>query len=231
MQLREIESNTGGSFHAYVATPAAGSGPGLVVIQEIFGINSVMRNIADAYAGAGYVAVVPDLFWRQQPGIELSSEVAADWPQALALYQNFDEDKGVEDLRDTLNYLRNLPECTGKVGTVGFCLGGKLAYLMATRSDADCNVSYYGVGIENNLHESGNIQTPLILHLAEQDQFVPPEVQEQIKAGVKDHPLVTVYSYAEVDHAFGRVGGKAYVAEAAELAESRTLALFRESLG
>ena len=226
-----VASADGGSFSAYVAIPAAGQGAGVLVIQEVFGINQVMRQIADSYAEAGYVAIVPDLFWRQEPNVELTDRTEAEWNRAIELYQGFDEDKGVEDLIATLSALREMPVCTGKVGTVGFCLGGKLAYLMATRSDADCNVSYYGVAIEKNLAEAGNIKKPLMLHIADLDQFVPPETQAAIRAELSGNQLVTVYSYPGADHAFARVGGQPYSAEVAQLANSRTLEFFQQHLG
>ena len=230
MTYIEIASADGGSFNAYLATPASGNGPGLVVIQEIFGINPAMRSIADAYAAQGYVALVPDLFWRQQPGVELNDRSQADWAKAFEFYQSFDEAMGVQDLIAALNQLRELSYCTGKVGTVGFCLGGKMAYLMAARSDADCNVSYYGVTIEQNLDESNNIQKPLLMHIAEQDKFVSPEVQEQIKNTLSGNPAIAIHSYPGVDHAFARIGGEPYVAEAAELANNRTIELFQTYL-
>lgn len=219
-----------GSFSAYLAVPDTSPCPGLVVIQEILGVNSVMRQIADAYAGAGYLAIVPDLFWRQEPGLQLSDQVEAELEKAFQLYESFNEDKGVEDLIATLNTLKNHPSCTGKVGSVGFCLGGKLAYLMATRSDADCNVSYYGVAIENHLHEASNIKQPLMLHIAENDQFVPPEAQAQINTGLKDHPLITIHTYPGANHAFARADSQVYNSEAAELANNRTLEFFQSHL-
>ncbi|NEO26021.1 MAG: dienelactone hydrolase family protein, partial [Kamptonema sp. SIO4C4] len=152
-----IQASDGGSFQAYLATPNADLAPGVVMIQEIFGVNETMRGLADGYAAAGYLAIVPDLFWRQEAGVQLSDQKEADWKRAFELYQGFDEDKGTEDLIATLNTLRLMENCLGRVGTVGFCLGGKLAYLMATRSDADCNVGYYGVGIEKNLDEAETI--------------------------------------------------------------------------
>lgn len=218
----KIQAADGDRFSAYVATPASGRGPGLIVIQEIFGVNSIMRRIANTYAEMGYVAVVPDLFWRLQPGLELDDQNQVELEKAFELYQNFNEDRGVEDLIATLNAVKQLPSCTGKIGTVGYCLGGKLAYLMATRSSADCNVSYYGIGIENNLHEISNIQNPLLLHIAENDQFVPPEVQARIRMELSGHPLVDVYSYPQVSHAFARIGSPVYNAVMAELANSRT---------
>lgn len=225
-----ITALDGGSFSAYLARPASEPAPGVVVIQEIFGANSVMRGIADTYAQAGYIALVPDLFWRQEPGIELSDQTESDRNKAFALYADFSVDKGVDDLIATLNTLRTLPGCTGKVGSVGFCLGGRLAYLLATRSDAECNVSYYGVGIENDLNEAANIQHPLLLHIAEQDEFVPSEAQSKIKAGLNDHSGVTIHSYPGVHHAFARIGGNHYDKDATEKANNRTLDFLKEHL-
>ena len=172
-----ISSNYDETFTADLKIPTSTPAPGLIIIQEIFGVNEVMRNIADRYAQLGYVAIIPDLFWRQEPGIELSAQSEDDWKKAFELYQGFDENKGVDDLISTMKTLKKLPECSGKVGTIGFCLGGKLAYLMATRSIAECNVSYYGVGIEKNLDEASNIEHPLMLHIAEKDDYVSPEIQ------------------------------------------------------
>src|SRR5216683_6653631 len=143
-----IRAADGGSFSGYLATPKGGKGPGILVIQEIFGVNKVMRDIADGYAAQGFTALCPDLFWRQQPGIQLTDQSEAEWKRAFELYQGFNEAKGVGDLIVSLEHLRGLPQSNGKVGTVGYCLGGKLAYLMATRSNADANVGYYGVGID-----------------------------------------------------------------------------------
>ncbi|MGB3508556.1 MAG: dienelactone hydrolase family protein [Microcoleaceae cyanobacterium] len=226
-----ISSNKGDNFSAYLKTPVSTPAPGLIIIQEIFGVNEVMRNIADEYAEAGYVAIVPDLFWRQEPGIELTHKSKDDWEKAFQLYQNFDENKGVDDLISTMKTLKELPECTGKVGSIGFCLGGKLAYLMATRSQTECNVSYYGVGIEKNLDEAANIQYPLILHIAEKDEYVSPQIQSQLTVELANHPLVTIYSYPNANHGFARIEGQHYAAEAATLAQSRTMELFKQCLG
>ncbi len=211
-----------GSFSAYLATPAAGSGPGIAGIQEIFGVNRVMRDICDDLAGQGYLALCPDLFWRQEPGIQLTDQTEAEWARAFELYQGFDESKDTEDLTTTLDHLRGRDECTGKVGTVGHCLGGKLVYLMATRSDAECNVSYYGVGIEANLDEAKNITKPLLMHIAEEDQFVPAEAQKAIKDKLAGNSLVTIHSYPGLDHAFCRVGGQNYDRAGADLSNRPT---------
>jgi len=219
-----------GTFTAYRATPASGSGPGLLVIQEIFGVNKVMRDLCDGYAAQGYVAVCPDLFWRQEPGIQITDQSEEEWQQAFGLYQGFDEAKGVEDLKATLAHMRGDPDVTGKVGSVGYCLGGKLAYLMATRSDADANVGFYGVGIEGALDEAANISNPLMLHIAEKDGFCPPEAQQAIHQALDGHAKVTLHDYAGCDHAFARVGGAHYDKTAAESANQRGLDFFAQHL-
>ncbi len=219
-----------GAFAGYLATPASGSGPGIVVIQEIFGVNKVMRDIADHLAQCGYLALVPDLFWRQEPGIQLTDQTEEEWNKAFELYQNFDEDRGVGDLQATLDTLRELDQCSGRIGAVGYCLGGKLAYLCATRTDADCSVGYYGVGIESALDEADNISRPLLLHIAELDQFCPKEAQEQIHRALDGNGNVTIHDYPGCDHAFARIGGEHYDLEAATLAAERSLSFFNHYL-
>ncbi|MBV9522426.1 MAG: dienelactone hydrolase family protein [Alphaproteobacteria bacterium] len=226
-----IKAADGGSFSAYLATPAAVKGPGILVIQEIFGVNKVMRDLADGFAAQGYIALCPDLFWRQQPGIQITDKTEAEWARAFQLYQGFDEAKGVQDLKASLAHLRGLPTCTGKVGSVGYCLGGKLAFLMATRSDSDANVGYYGVGIEKALGEAPDIAKPLLLHIAEKDEYCPPAAQAQIKTALGKNPRVTIHSYPGADHAFARIGGQHYDKAAAEAANGRTAAFFKANLG
>lgn len=220
-----------GEFGAYIALPPGGKGPGIVVIQEIFGVNTVMRGFCDFFAAQGYIAICPDLFWRQEPGIQITDQSQAEWDKAFSLYKGFHEAKGVDDLFVTLAYLREYPGCTGKAGAVGFCLGGKLAYLMATRTSCDVSIGYYGVGIENDLAEATAITKPLILHIAEKDGYCPPEAQAKIKAGLGNNPLATLYTYPNVDHAFARKGGEHYDKAAADLAEQRTLDAFKKYLG
>ena len=212
-----------GGFGAYLAIPARTPAPGIVVAQEIFGVNQVMRDVCDWLAGEGFAACCPDIFWRIEPGIQLTDKTEAEWARAFELFGLFDADKGIEDLKATLAQLRGHEACNGKVGSVGYCLGGKLAYLMATRSDADCNVAYYGVGLDELLDEAGNIATPLLLHLASKDQFVPAEAQQKIQAGLSGNPNVTLHLYEGQDHAFARPGGDHYDAAAAELANRRSL--------
>ena len=219
-----------GSFGAYLAIPASTPAPGVVVAQEIFGVNQVMRDVCDWLAGEGFVACCPDIFWRIEPGIQLTDKTEAEWARAFELFGLFDADKGIEDLKATLTQLRGLETCNGKAGSVGYCLGGKLAYLMATRSDADCSVSYYGVGLNELLGEAGKISAPLLLHVASKDQFVPPEAQQEIAAGLSGNPNVTLHVYEGRDHAFARVGGEHYDQAAAELANGRSIEMLKGSL-
>ncbi len=235
-QVRIEASDGSGSFTAYLARPPAdmleqGPHPAIVVIQEIFGVNKVMRDICDDLSSLGLVAICPDLFWRQEPGIDITDQSQAEWDRAFALYQGFDEAKGVEDLKATLAVARGLEGANGQAGTLGYCLGGKLAYLCATRTDADCNVGYYGVGIEGALDEANSISRPLMLHIAEKDQYCPPEAQARIRAALAGQPLVTLHSYAGTDHAFARIGGAHYDHEAAETANGRTRDFLAAHLG
>lgn len=219
-----------GTFSAYVARPAASSAPAVVVIQEIFGVNQVMRDIADGLAEQGYLAVCPDLFWRIEPGVDITDQSEAEWKKAFELYNAFDVDKGVEDIEATINAVRADPGCSGKVGAVGYCLGGLLAFLTAARTDSDATVAYYGVGIEKHLAAEEQIVHPLMLHIAEQDGFVPPEAQALILQALKDHPQIEIHTYPGRDHAFAREGGEHYSATDAKAANDRTAAFFRKNL-
>ena len=204
-----IAAHDGGEFEGYLAVPASGSGPGLVLCQEIFGLNGFVRQTAERLAEEGYVVLAPDLFWRQQPGIELT-DGPDDMPRAFALYQGFDEDLGVRDIGSAVAALRALPEFKGGVGALGYCLGGKLAYLAACRCDVDVAVGYYGVGIENSLEEASRLRGRLVLHIAERDGFCPPEARERILAALGGKPGVELYVYPGLDHAFARTGGAHY---------------------
>ncbi len=220
-----------GEFSAYVARPAAARAPAVIVIQEIFGVNRVMRDVADRLAAAGYLAICPDLFWRLEPDVDITDQSKAEWDKAFDLMSRFDVDQGVEDIRATIDQVRGSDGCNGKVGAVGYCLGGRLAYLTATRTDSDASVGYYGVGIEAYLGEAEKLAHPLMLHIAEEDGFVPKEAQALITGTLKDHPQVTIHTYPGCDHAFARPGGAHYDASSAAEADARTLAFFRQHLG
>jgi carboxymethylenebutenolidase len=219
-----------GSFEGYLASPASGRGPGIVVIQEIFGVNKVMRDIADGLSSRGFFALVPDLFWRIQPGVELTDQTDADWQQAFGLLQKFDAAKGVEDIQTAITHLRQVKGATGKVGTLGYCLGGQLAYLAAARTDSDASAGYYGIRIQDQLDEASNIAHPLVLHIAEADEYTPPAAQKKITDTLKSNPKVTIYTYPQMDHAFARVGGKHYDKANADLANVRSQTFFRQHL-
>ena len=226
----EITAADGGKFKAYVAVPKAGHGPGIVLCQEIFGLNGFVREVADLYAEEGYTVVAPDLFWRIQPGIELGY-TEADWKKAFEYFQAFDTDKGMQDITATVKAMRAMPQVKGKVGALGFCLGGRLAYLAAARSGVDCAVGYYGVTIDQYLGEAGNIKVPMALHFAGEDKYAPPEAVEKIRAAFAGNNLVTIYGYPGVDHAFARTGGKHYDKPSALMAHHRSIAVFRRTMG
>lgn len=231
-----IPAADGGSFSAYVAKPAQGSqaggkAPAIVIIQEIFGVNKVMRDLCDGFAAQGYLAVCPDLFWRQQPGVQLTDKTQEEWNRAFELMNGMDQDKAVDDLKATLAWARQSADGNGKAGTVGYCLGGRLAFMMAARSDSDANVSYYGVMLDALTGEVPNIGKPLLMHIAELDKFVPHEARDTVLAAVKGNPNITAHVYPGVNHAFARVGGEHYDQQAADLANGRTAAFFKQHLG
>lgn len=219
----EIKAQDGGVFSAYVAYPLSDlPAPAVVVCQEIFGVNTVMRDICDHLAAAGFIAVCPDLFWRQEAGVQLTDQTESDWKRAFELYNGFDVDKGVEDLKAALAHIRADVDCNGKAGVIGYCLGGKLAYLMAARSDADCSVAYYGVELDKYLGEAPNITQQLLMHIAEKDKFTPLPAQQKILSALNAHKNIEIHVYPDVDHAFARVGGQHYDKEAAHKANFRT---------
>ena len=218
----EIESDDG-NFSAYLALPASGSGPGVLVLQEIFGVNASMRAITDWLAGEGFTALCPDLFWRIEPGIQITDKTEAELNRAFELFGLFNQDPGLQDIRTSLSALRALDACSGKAGAIGYCLGGLLAYRTACHTDSDASVGYYGVSIEDRLAEAAGISAPLMLHIAGADQFVPAAAQARLHDGLGSNPLVTLHDYPGKEHAFARPDGLHYAADSANLANQRTL--------
>ena len=218
------------AFSAYCARPAGAPRAAIVVIQEIFGVNPGIRRKCDRLAEQGYLALAPDLFWRLEPGVELDPDVEAEFKHALELMGRFDQDQGVKDIEATIRHARGTLG-TEKVGAVGFCLGGRLAYMVAARTDADASVGYYAVGIDNLLREKHAIANPLLLHIAGADGFVPAEVQKAMHEGLDDHPKVTLHDYPGEDHGFAAEMGQRRSEAAAQLADERTMAFFAEHLG
>ncbi len=226
----QITARDGGTFGAYLATPAQGSGPGVVVVQEIFGVNEYVRRTADRLAEEGYVVLAPDLFWRIEPGIDLGYS-PEEWQRAFELFGLFDVDKGVEDIGATIDTLRALPQQAGRVGCVGYCLGGKLAFLTAARTDVDCAVSYYGVGMDAHGDEAAKVTVPLVFHMAELDQYAPAEARDTLQAAFVGNDNATFHLYPGTDHAFAREEGDHYDKPAALMAYGRTMETFRRVLG
>lgn len=233
--MREVKlkaADQSGEFSTFIWEPKNKDKAGaILLIQEIFGVNDSLRQTAASYAEQGFIVLAPDLFWRLEVGVNISDKTDAEWQKAFALMNRFDQDKGIEDLKITLVAARKLPGCNGNVGTIGFCLGGRLAVMMATRADADVNVAYYGVGIDNLKGEFKNITAPLMLHIAEKDEYVPPAAQEQILVALEDNEWADPFVYENVQHAFARAGGIHYDARAATIANGRTTELLAEILG
>mgnify|MGYP003133333310 CR=1 FL=1 len=231
MSYVEIKAHDGsGSFKAYIAKPAVTPAPAIIMIQEIFGINQEMRDKCDDLAARGYIAICPDLFWRIEPGIELTDAVPAELERAFELFGIFDQKKGMEDLAATLTKIRDHNECNGKVGCMGYCLGGKLAYEMAADTDIDASVSYYGVGLADMLDKADNFTSPILIHIAGADDFTPKDAQDKIIAAMKGSKWAQTYRYEGMEHAFARGGGMHYNKEAADLANSRSYEFLDKTL-
>jgi carboxymethylenebutenolidase len=220
-----------GTMSAYLAIPDRTPAGAIIAIMEIWGVNDTMRYHAHEFAEAGYICLVPDLFWRQEPDVELSDRDPADVAKAFDLYYDFDYDLSVQDMEDIRQYLKTLPECNGKVGAVGYCLGGKLCYLMCCRTEIDCAVAYYGTYIEHNIREAGNLHRPFMLHMAMKDRWVQKEVNELLMRRLSPNPLVEIHQYPGADHAFARHGGLTYSKPEADRALALSLDFFKKHLG
>jgi carboxymethylenebutenolidase len=218
-----IKANDGrGEFSAYVVEPKAKPAGVVVLIQEIFGVNQAMRDTAAWVADMGFIAVCPDLFWRIEPGIDLTDKTDAEWQRAFQLFQTFDQAKGVEDLKATVAACRTLPGSNGKVATMGYCLGGRLAFMMAEQSDADVNISYYGVGLDELLGDLGKVGKPLVVHIADKDEYFPAEGRAKVVAASKGSPHIACHVYPNADHAFARVNGIHWDGRSAAIANGRS---------
>ena len=218
-------------FHAYRAVPAGTPKAAIIVIQEIFGVNAGIRRKCDTLAEAGYLAIAPDLFWRLERGIELDPDIKPEFDRALELMGQFDQDKGIADIEASVRAVRAELGDGAKVGVVGYCLGGRLAFMTAARTDVDASVGYYGVGIDGLLAEKHAIAHPVLLHVPEEDHFVDKDAQAKMHAGLDDHPKVTIYDYAGEDHGFATEFGERRSDASAKLADERTAKFFAENLG
>ncbi len=218
----------GNTFTAYLAEPENRPRGAIIVIQEIFGVNEGIRRKCDRWAELGYLALAPDLFWRLEPGVELDPDIESQFKRALGLMGEFDQDQGIGDIEAAIREARNrIPEGR-KVGCVGYCLGGRLAFMTSARTDVDASVGYYGVGLDTLLNEKNAIARPLMLHIAEEDHFVPKDQQRAIHEGLDDHPRVMIHDYPGEDHGFAAEMGQRRSESSAQLADQRTERFFEE---
>jgi carboxymethylenebutenolidase len=219
-----------GAFGAYIARPATSPAPAIVVLQELFGVNADIREKCDELAEQGFLAVAPDLFWRQEPGVDLGVRSEGDWQHGVRLYQAYDRDAGVRDISDTTDAVAKMPECAGKTAVLGYCLGALMAFLTAVRCRVDAVVAYHGSDTEKYLGEVDGLHAPLLMHLAEEDEFISKPAQAEIKTALARKPNAAVYSYPGQCHAFSRHNGLHYNAAAAALANGRTSEFLKKCL-
>jgi len=219
-----------GAFGAYIARPKALPAPAVVVLHEVFGVNTDIRKTCGELAEQGFVAVAPDLFWRQEPGVDLGVNSEPDWQHGLRIYQAYDRDSGVGDIKDSLDAVAKLPDCTGKIAVQGYCFGALMTFLTAVRCQVDAAVAYHGADTDKYLGEVDNLRAPLLMHLGEEDEFISKAAQAQIKAALASTASATVYSYPGQHHAFARHNGAHYDAAAAALANKRTSEFLSQQL-
>ena len=227
----DIKAHDGGTFGAYVSTPPKDTvgGPGIVLIQEIWGVNQHIRDVADQYAMDGFTVFAPDVFWRQQPRVDLGyNEV--DNPQAFAFMGALDRPNAVKDLASTAAVLRTHSASVGKVASVGFCMGGMLSYLCAASGSVDAAVCYYGGGIHTMLDRAPDIKVPMLMHFAEKDGHIPMSAVESVQAAFKGRENVAINVYPGVDHGFNCWGRAMYNQKAAALARGRSLDFLSRSI-
>ena len=225
-----LRADDGKDFSGYLALPESGKGPGLVLIQEIFGVNAQIRATADLFAEEGYVVLAPDLFWRMQPNVDLAYDPESR-KKAMDFYQRLDVDQGVRDIGAALTALKARPELEGKTAVMGFCLGGKMAFLSAARLPFDAAVCFYGGGIDQHLDEVAKIRCPMVLHFGGKDDHIPPPAVDKIRKGFAHRPDVSIHVYPDAGHAFYIQGRGSYQKPAALMAHSPTIALLRQVLG
>lgn len=219
-----------GEFSGYLALPPTGRGPGILLIQEIFGVNEHIRAVADQYASDGFVVLAPDVFWRQEPNVDIGYDQAS-FEKGFALMQGMDFPKAVEDLISSAQALKSLPEVTGKVASLGYCMGGLLSYMVGSSAGAvDASVCYYGGGIHNNLDRAGGVNIPMLMHFAEEDGFIPTEAINAVKSAFDGNGLVGIHTYPAVDHGFNCWGRPMYNQSAAALARGRSLQFLSETI-
>jgi carboxymethylenebutenolidase len=211
-----------GSFKAYIARPKATPVSAVIVLQELFGVNTDIREHCDELCAQGYLAVAPDLYWAQEPGVDLSVRSQADWDHGVRLNQNYDRDAGAKDVKDTVDTVVAMPECNGRVAVLGYCIGGLMTYLTTARfGGITAAVAFHGGDTEKYLGEAAGVNVPMLMHLAGDDEFMPHAAQKAIKAAFAGKSNVAIYTYPGQHHAFSRHNGEHYDADAANLANDR----------
>ncbi|HJS13779.1 MAG TPA: dienelactone hydrolase family protein [Rheinheimera sp.] len=220
-QYRNLEIN-GAQLSVYVEYPPSLPAPVVVVLHEVFGVNNDMRTSCQELANRGFIAIAPDLFWRQEPGIDLSHWTPGEWEKGLTLYKAYDRDQGASDIDRVIQYSKSIHGSTGKVAVMGYCLGGLMTYLVSARFAVDASIAYYPGSAEHYLEEADSVANPMLVHLAEEDEFISKDAQAEIYKAFSIKPNIKVFSYAGCSHAFARHTGTHYDESAAALANGRT---------
>ncbi|MFZ9081490.1 MAG: dienelactone hydrolase family protein [Burkholderiaceae bacterium] len=224
-----VASSDGGQFEAYISHPPAGRGPGLLLVQEIFGVNEHIRAVADQYAADGYLVIAPDIFWRQAPRIELGY-TAEGFERGLALLGGLDIHRTGSDLQRAVEAVRHFDSCSGLVGSVGFCMGGLLSYVAAARAGVDTAVCYYGGGIHDHLGLASDISCPLLFHFAAKDSYIPNSAVESVRKVFSGRDNVRVITHPDVDHGFNCWQRPSWHQPTAARARGQTLVHLSETL-
>lgn len=219
-----------GSVGAFVAVPSVLPAPVVVVLHEVFGVNNDMRESCRELADRGFIALAPDLFWRQEAGLDLSHWSPEEWEKGLSLYNAYDRDQGAKDIAAVMKFAKSMQGSTGKIGVMGYCLGGLMTYLVSARFGSDASVAYYPGGADQYMAEAASVTAPIIVHLAEEDEFIPKQAQARIRDSFANSANARTFSYAGQSHAFARHTGVHYDAEAAARANGRTWEFLRSQL-
>jgi carboxymethylenebutenolidase len=230
MENQIVIKSPDGAFRAHISRPVTLPAPAVVVLHEVFGVNADIRATCDELAAQGFIGIAPDLFWRQEPGVDLDVTSEADWQHGLRLYAAFDRDTGARDVMQTVRTAVDFRESTGKVAVLGYCLGGLMVFLTAARYQIDAAVAYHGGETEKYLGEVSGLKASMLMHLGEEDEFISKTAQAQIKTALAKKPNATVYSYPGQRHAFARHNGAHYNAAAAALANRRTSEFLKQQL-
>jgi len=226
----KLKAEDGKKYSAYKALPAEGRGPGLLVIQEIFGVNKHIRDVVDLYAELGFVAMAPDVFFRAKPGLNIGYS-DEDIQEGFKYYQKMDWDQAVADLTSAVQAMREMPEVVAKVGSVGYCMGGNLSFRLAAKNAVDAACAYYGGGLEAVIELAKGLKTPLLMHFAEKDEHIPKSTVEKVQETLAAKRDATVYIYPGADHGFNCDQRGSYDRTSAMVALARTNLFLHKRLG